>query len=271
MKITFLVDNISNRDDLMPEWGLAVHIEYRGSNILLDTGSSDKFARNAEVLGIDLKKVDYGVLSHAHYDHADGLDTFFDINHTAKFYLQEGSKENCYSRRRFYKKYIGIKKGWLKKYADRFSFASGDFLLMDGVYIIPHKTAGLEAIAKKVGLCRKEGFKTLDDDFSHEQSLVFETDKGLVIFNSCSHGGADNIIREIQATFPDKKIYALMGGFHLFKSPDSDVKELAARIKETGIEKIVTGHCTGMRAYDILKEELGAFCEMIYSGLEIEI
>ena len=271
MKITFLIDNISNRDDLLPEWGLAIHIEYQGTNILLDTGSSCKFSKNARVLGIDLAKVDYGVLSHAHYDHANGLDTFFDINKTAKFYLQEGSKENCYSKHGFFKKYIGIKKGWLQKYADRFAYASGDYQLIDGVYIIPHKTPGLEAIAKKAKLYIKEGRKIISDNFSHEQSLVFDTDKGMVIFNSCSHGGADNIIREIQSTFPDKKIYALIGGFHLFTTPASDVKALASRIKETNIEKIITGHCTGNRAYNILKEELDSQCEMIYSGLEIEI
>jgi 7,8-dihydropterin-6-yl-methyl-4-(beta-D-ribofuranosyl)aminobenzene 5'-phosphate synthase len=58
------------------------------------------------------------------------------------------------------------------------------------------------------------GFKP--DDFSHEQSLVLETDMGLIIFNSCSHGGAVNIINEIKSTFPGKHIYGLIGGFHLF-------------------------------------------------------
>lgn len=52
------------------------------------------------------------------------------------------------------------------------------------------------------------------DDFSHEQSLVLDTKEGLVIFNSCSHGGADVIIREAEAAFPGKQIYGLIGGFH---------------------------------------------------------
>ena len=36
------------------------------------------------------------------------------------------------------------------------------------------------------------------------------------------------------------------------------VRELADRIRKTGIRRICTGHCTGERAMEILKEELGA-------------
>ena len=111
----------------------------------------------------------------------------------------------------------------------------------------------------------------IPDDYSHEQSLVFETDKGLVIFNSCSHGGADNIIREIEMTFPDKQMYAIIGGFHLYKSSEEEVRALAGRIKATGIEKVVTGHCTGEEAYKILEEELGDSLEQLFSGFVIEI
>ena len=100
---------------------------------------------------------------------------------------------------------------------------------------------------------------------------MFDTEKGLVIFNSCSHGGADNIIKEVAATWPDKHICAYIGGLHLFRSPDEEVYEFARRVRETGIKKIYTGHCTGERAMEILKEELGNVIEELYTGLEIEI
>lgn len=75
------------------------------------------------------------------------------------------------------------------------------------------------------------GEKWVTDSFAHEQSLVFDTEKGLVIFNSCSHGGADNIIREVSETFPGERIYALLGGFHLFKTTDDEVCEFAERAR----------------------------------------
>ncbi len=95
------------------------------------------------------------------------------------------------------------------------------------------------------------------DDFSHEQSLVLETEKGIVILNSCSHGGAVNIIREVSATFPDKRIHALIGGSHLFNKPESEIRLLAHEIKQTGIDLVCTGHCTKERAYRIMKQQLG--------------
>lgn len=265
-----LIDNIT-KNELVSEWGLAFYIEFEGKKILLDTGAGEKFAENALKLGINLEEIEYGVLSHAHYDHADGMSTFFEKNNKASFYLRKGTNENCYGKKWIFRKYIGIKKGTLENYADRITYVEGDYKLMEGVYLIPHKTLGLERIAKRVNLYVRENGRMFPDDFAHEQSLVFDTPKGLVIFNSCSHGGADNIIHEVQATFPEKEIYALIGGFHLFSSAEEDVRSLAQRIKDTGIRKVITGHCTGDSAFQILKEELGDIAEQMYTGMEIEL
>lgn len=270
MIVKVLIDNIT-KNDLVSEWGLAFHIEYEGEQILLDTGASGSFAENAEKMGVKLDEISYGVLSHAHYDHADGMPTFFYKNKKASFYLRQGTGENCHGKKnRFFYKYNGIGKGILTTYSDRIQYVEGDHELLPGVYLIPHKTLGLEEIAKKVDLYVKENGKMFPDDFAHEQSLVFDTKKGLVIFNSCSHGGPDNIIREIETTFPEKEICAYVGGLHLYKSSVEEVKALAERIKETGIRKIITGHCTGDEAFEILKRELGDIIEQMYTGMEIE-
>ena len=117
---------------------------------------------------------------------------------------------------------------------------------------------------------QKRNHRWYPDDFSHEQSLVFETEKGLVVFNSCSHGGAANIIREVAQTFPDQKVYALIGGFHIFNKTEAEVRDLARKIKETGIEYVCTGHCTGKQAYGILKEELGDILHQLKIGMQME-
>ncbi len=270
MIASILIDNIG-KAPLKPEWGLAIFIDYNGHKLLLDSGASKKFAHNAAEMGIELEQVEFGVLSHAHYDHANGMDEFFKRNKDALFYLREGSKENCYGKKWIFRRYAGIRKGTLEKYKDRIAFAKGNFELIPGVTLIPHYTEGLEKIGKEAGLYVKDNGKLYADAFAHEQSLVFDTEKGLVIFNSCSHGGADNIINEISTLYPDKKIYALIGGFHLFATRDQKVRELAGRIKETGIEKIYTGHCTGERALKILQDELGERVEQIYTGMRISI
>ncbi len=108
------------------------------------------------------------------------------------------------------------------------------------------------------------------DDFSHEQSLVLDTEKGLVILNSCSHGGVVNIIREVGRTFPDKHVYGIIGGFHLFNKSAAEVRDEARRIRETGIDFVCTGHCTKERAYAILKEELGDRLSQLSVGLQMK-
>lgn len=269
MKATVIVDNIKN-NEISGEWGLCIFIEYGDKKILLDTGASSLFAKNAETLGISLEDVDMAVLSHAHYDHANGMEEFFKINNKAKFYLRDGCAENCYGKKWIFSKYIGLPKGILKGYSDRIEFASGDVQIADGIWIIGHKTDHLDLIGKRENMYQKRNHRWYPDDFSHEQSLVFETEKGLVVFNSCSHGGAANIIHEVAQTFPKKKVYALIGGFHVFNKTEAEVRELANKIKDTGIEYVCTGHCTGKQAYGILKEELGDMLHQLKVGLQME-
>lgn len=268
LKATVLVDNIG-KGDISGEWGLSVWIEYKDKKILLDTGASELFWENANRMGIDLRETDYAVLSHAHYDHADGMQYFLQNTNNVKFYLRDGCAENCYGKKWIFHKYIGIPRNTLKKYQDRIVYVQGDDTISEGVTLIPHKTAGLEQIGKQNYLYVKTKYGFKPDDFSHEQSLVFDTEQGLVIFNSCSHGGADNIIKEVRETYPQRKIKALIGGFHLFTHSEEEVRAIAKRIKETGVEEIYTGHCTGKRAFAILRDELGTCVHQLSVGLEM--
>ena len=79
MRATILVDNLT-KNNLSPEWGLSFYLEYEGYKILLDTGASGRFLKNANDMGIHLQDIDFGVLSHAQYDHADGIGDFFAHN-----------------------------------------------------------------------------------------------------------------------------------------------------------------------------------------------
>ena len=270
MKATVLVDNTPGCG-LGGEWGLSVYIEYGDKRILLDTGASGLFLKNAETLGLPIRDVDYAVLSHAHYDHADGMEDFFRANDKAGFYLRSGAGENCYTKVWLFRKYIGIPRHILERFQDRIVFAEGDFELCPGVKLIPHKTAGLEAIGRRNRMYVRGPSGWQPDGFAHEQSLVLETDSGLAIFNSCSHGGADNIIREVMQTYPGQKVGAIIGGFHLFGRPEAEVRALARSIRDTGVGEVYTGHCTGKAAYQILREELGEAVRPLSVGTVIEM
>lgn len=270
MRATVLADNIAG-GELRGEWGLSIYIEYEGQNILLDTGASDLFLKNAAGLGKDIASVDYAVLSHAHYDHSDGMRAFFARSAAAPFYLREGCGENCYAKKWIFHKYIGLPRGILAEYKDRIVYAQGDFSPSPGVFLIPHKTAGLEEIGRRNRMYLRAGGGWRPDDFAHEQSLVFDTAGGLVIFNSCSHGGAAAIIDEVKQTFPGRPVRALIGGFHIFHLPEEEVRRLAWDIRDTGVREIYTGHCTGGRSWRVLKEELGGMAHQLSVGLVIEL
>ena len=255
---------------LKGEWGLSIVVDYKGKKILVDAGASDLFIDNMAKLNIDIRDIDYAMLSHAHFDHSNGIPAFFKKNDKAKFYIRETTKDNCYAKRLFFYKYIGIPKRMMDEYADRIEVVSGDYKLMDGVYLLPHKTANLENIGKKEKMYLKTDNGYVFDNFAHEQSLVVDTDKGLVIINSCSHGGAVNIINEVKNTFKDKHIYGIIGGFHLYNKKDAEVLEVAECIKNTGIEFVCTGHCTEERAYNILKGVLKDKLIQLHSGLIME-
>ena len=256
VKMTVLIDNVA-ADDLSAEWGLSILIDTGGKRILLDTGASGLFAQNAQKLGIDLADVDAGVLSHAHYDHSDGMDVFFSLNPHAPFLVREGSREDCYGIKEGELNYIGIRHGILKEYESRIQYVSGIHEVFDGVWLIPHRRADYSPIARRNNLYVVRNENRLPDDFSHEQSLVIETGKGLIVFNSCSHTGMANILRDIQEMTGRADIYAYVGGLHLFNLTDEELEVLCDEIKTASIGRIFTGHCTGEHAFDFLRTRLG--------------
>lgn len=268
MKAAVLVDNIGN-SGLTGEWGLSFYIEYKDQKILLDAGQSGLFAENAEKLAINLADVDYAVLSHAHYDHGDGMPVFLDKNKKANLYIKKPCGENCYDLKEGHMKYIGIRKGLLEKYKDRITYIPGNCQLSSGIWLISHSREAQEEAGKREHMYLKEGEDWVPDCFAHEQSLVLEENSGLVIFNSCSHGGAANIINEVSAAFPGRKIRAMIGGFHLYNKPERYVRELAEKMRATGVEEIYTGHCTGEEGYGIMCDVLGNMVHQLEAGLEI--
>lgn len=265
MKITVLIDNIED-NNCISEWGLSFYIEYNNHVFLLDTGSSSNFIDNANKLRVDLKSVDYGILSHAHYDHSDGMDAFFNLNNKANFYLQKSSKENCYSKRLFSKKYIGIKQGILENFDNRITYVDNVYQICDGVKLIGHSSKGLDNIGVREHMFLKTNTGYVPDCFDHEQSLVFELKDGIIVFNSCSHGGIKNIYNEIKKEYPNSKIIAYFGGLHLFNKKNKEIINLSEDIKKLDIEKIYTGHCTGDNAYMLLKNALKDRIEQFKCG-----
>lgn len=279
MIIKVLIEN-SVPDELRSEHGLCLYIEYRDKRYLVDCGASDLFAANAEKMGIALDTIDMAFLSHAHYDHSGGYAKFFEINKKAKVYLQKSSKNRQYFKVAGpIKKYIGIPEGMLDTYKDRFEYIDGAAKIDEGIYIVPHSIGGISKRAKHTHMCVQINGKIQYDDFKHEQTVVFEEEDGLVCFNSCSHAGVDIIIEEVKKAFPEKKIKAYIGGFHMMgmmgasscSYKKEEVQSIAKQLLETTDACFYSGHCTGTVAFEWLKEILGERLEAIHTGRIFDI
>ena len=270
MNITVLSDN-NGTEQLAGEWGLSILIEFSGLNILLDAGASDLFLKNARLLGKDLSRIDIAVLSHAHYDHADGFVSLLRESPELRIYVRRCTGAGCYAIKEKGLEYIGVAPMLVDEYEDRLARVDGDCEIAEGVWLIPHKCPNRRQIGSLECMFVKAGDALVPDDFSHEQSLVFQTEKGLCIFNSCSHAGASEIIEEVRQTFPGERVYAYIGGFHLYKKTQEEVRRFADRLKAENVEKICTGHCTGDAAYAILKDRLGERITQFRVGLAMDI
>lgn len=276
MKIVTLIENHAE-NTLASEHGLSFYIEYNGAAYLLDAGQGGLFMDNAKALGIDLKKVTKAVLSHAHYDHAGGFAKLAKVNDKMVLYMQKAGKNDCFCLEQDVMENIGIPKAVKEVMEKRICYVDGDLQLATGVHLIAHHTAGLSGQGEKMHMYQQVGDNMVVDDFSHEQSLVFELPEGIVLLNSCSHGGVVNIIKEVTDIFKGKPVLAMLGGFHLMggDGPDSmrdseeEVRRLGEQLLEMKVQNIYTGHCTGTRAFPILKEILGERLHPLASGTEV--
>lgn len=280
MVVTVLVENTMADQRCQAEHGLSLYIEEKGKKYLLDAGQSCAFTENAEKLGVDLGEVEFAVLSHGHYDHAGGFGVFLEKCPEKKIFAMEKAKEAYYSTSGGTLHEIGIPEKVYPVYKEKFCFVNGAEQIAEGIYVIPHTAEALEKVGERSGLFRKCGDEIVPDDFAHELSLVFDTEKGLVVFNSCSHGGLSNILREVQEYLPDKEIYAFFGGLHMKGTKngeeictfsEEEVRALAKEVKAQGLQRLYTGHCTGGPGYALLEKYLPEMLGKLSTGAVIEI
>lgn len=277
MEVISLIENtgLLNRKDLRTEHGLSLFIDSKDKQILFDTGISGNFHLNARKLNVNIANVTLAVISHHHFDHSGGLSTFLEANHQAKVHLRNSSTEQFYLdifgllRRR-----IGLDETLFQLYPQRFVVVSQFSEIAPDVFILT-KINKRHAIPKGnrhlyIGI----GSSKRLDDFEHELILVIRQSTGLVVFTGCSHHGILNMLDAVLEHFPSQTIKAIFGGFHLIDLPlinsmagsKGDIEELGKAILKYPIEKVYTGHCTGIKAHRILKDVMGAKLEYFATG-----
>lgn len=273
MKVVCLVENTSALPVCKAAHGLSLYIETPRHHLLMDTGPCDVLSDNARALGIDLSLVDTVIISHGHYDHADGLPSFRNINRTADIYMQKSADGQFYSCRKEYTapKYIGMRDelkeaGYIKR-------IEGDFRIDDELFLLAEISGEIPEFSRAMKV--KKNDVLYNDTFAHEQCLLIHAEGMNVLFTGCAHHGTLNIMntyRERYAGDPD----IVIGGFHLMSRSGYTqeeimmIQKLAEQLKQFNT-KYFTCHCTGSEAFDLMKEIMGVQLHSIGSGDEINI
>jgi 7,8-dihydropterin-6-yl-methyl-4-(beta-D-ribofuranosyl)aminobenzene 5'-phosphate synthase len=262
-RATILYDAFGNSGHLKRDWGFSVLIEYSGKKILFDTGNNARiFAANAHAMGVDLKDLDFVVISHRHGDHTSGLNHLLKVNPKVKIYAPAETFGVFGSMlpKGFYKSVDTLPDNM--RYfngAEPKAFPSGspwpeaNFVWVDspmevapGFFLIP-------SVSKVTG--------TLE---LRELTLAINTPLGLALVVGCSHPGVEEILSATSAVNPH--VFMLLGGLHLVKTSDSDIESLAYALHDKWkIDRIAPGHCTGEPAFSKLKQVFGD--SYLYAGL----
>lgn len=257
MKVTVLVENTACTDQVIAQHGLSLYLETENHRILFDMGQSDAFIHNAQALEIDLSKVDIAVLSHGHYDHGGGLEAFLQVNQKAPVYIHETAFGPYYNGT---EKYIGLNPSLLGN--PRLVPTKGSLQVTSN--LILRDCNELEWQFDSWGLNKREGEVFRPDDFAHEQYLEVKEGEKRILISGCSHKGILNIAEHFQ---PD----ILIGGFHLNKQEDIlALQETAKRLLD-GSTRYFTGHCTGDKQFDLMKEVMAERLERISTGMIFEV
>lgn len=258
MKIVSLAENTSIGEGIGAEHGLSIYIETGEHKILFDAGQTDLFAKNAELLGVELSEVDIAVLSHGHYDHGGGLLRFLEINDRAQIYMSRYAFDECYNGEG---KYIGLDLSL--KESDRVVYTEEPLELACGITLFSSRGFEKTVDLGSFGLTAVRDGERISDDFRHEQYLLVEEDGHRILFSGCSHNGILNIVR----WFPSDVV---VGGFHFSKLPIGDALEGYAK-QLCGYDTIFyTCHCTGKEQYEFMKRHMDRL-EYLSAGSVLEL
>lgn len=253
MKLTILVDNTTYMSNLLAEDAFCAYIEDNGCKILLDTGESDLFLKNAQHLGIDLGQLDYIVLSHGHHDHVWGLKHLL-AKYPTDFTPQLIMHPVGLLRKTVDSRDIGfdLPLSTLKSLNPNFStqpvwFSDKLVYLGEIPRVLPHEGK------YSIGHVHDNG-NTTPDYMLEDTAIVYKANDGLVIITGCSHSGIGNIIEYAKKLCAQDNVLAVIGGLHLKNPAPELLTGTKEYLKSCNIKDLFACHCTDQNSRIALAE-----------------
>lgn len=274
-RITILCENsVGPISGTLGEHGFAALIESSGGEtVLFDTGQGATLLHNARRMNRDLSALSKVALSHGHYDHAGGLLPLLHdhgprkvYGHPAIFRPRHRVKDTgeCLA--------IGIphSRAELEAAGAEFNLSADFREISPGMFLtgeVPRATAFETGDQGLYCDCTGQDLDGTPDD----QSMVLDTDKGLVILMGCCHAGLVNTLEHVAYTMGRRDVYALVGGTHLGFCSQEQLDKTISAMKGWGIQKVAASHCTGFAAAARMSREMPKAFQSAVVGYTLEV
>jgi 7,8-dihydropterin-6-yl-methyl-4-(beta-D-ribofuranosyl)aminobenzene 5'-phosphate synthase len=218
--LTILYNNYNHNSELKSDWGFSCLIEGMDKTILFDSGTNGKILlENMKKMGKNPEDVDIVILSHEHGDHVGGLKMFLEKNSEVKVYIPESFPEKI-----------------------------GSMVTESGAIL--YRIKDHKKITDNLYTTGEMGSDII------EQSIVITTDKGNLVITGCAHPGIVDIVKK-SAEIAGDDLLLVMGGFHLLRHDEDEVKEIIAVFKKMGVVYAAPTHCSGDKTLEAFKTSFG--------------
>lgn len=258
MKVTLLVENNSLFGKyLNAEHGYSAWIEDESVKVLFDCGFSDKFIKNAEALGIDLRTADYIVLSHGHRDHTGGLKyliKYYRDNAMARKPIMLFTDEEIFLKKYNFKKNhfsgLDVSREIMDQYFD-VRVTPGPLWLTKNLCYMgkTEQTNDFEHKVPQIPRKYKNG-EWVDDLVDEDTQFAYKHKNGeeVSVIAACAHYGICNIMEYAKKLTGASQINTYLGGSHLRidEVPQSQVDKTCEYVKKQKIKNFYICHDTDL-------------------------
>ena len=240
--------------------------------MLFDSGPEEyAFERNVTRLGIDLGPVEAIMLSHGHWDHAGAM-----LLALTMIRARNRGKDIAFDAHpdMFRTRGVRMPSGGIRQMEDipsiedltsfgaTVALSREPHTLLDGlVHVsgeIPRVTSYERGYPGQVRRAEDGHGWEPDELLIDERWLgVRVKGKGLVVLSACSHAGIVNVLHHARGSFPDLRLYAILGGLHLSGQNEAVIPQTVGDLKPFALNTIAAGHCTGWRAMTALAHAFG--------------
>jgi 7,8-dihydropterin-6-yl-methyl-4-(beta-D-ribofuranosyl)aminobenzene 5'-phosphate synthase len=221
VELKIVYDNNAFDPELKTAYGFACYVDTGEAKILFDTGGDPKILlANMDRLGTTVGDIETIVLSHIHGDHVGGLTGILNENSRVDIYVPASFPDDFKSR--------------AKAYGSNLIEVHGALKIYEGV------------------LTTGELGSTII-----EQSLLVNSERGLVVVTGCAHLGIANIV-ETAIQLTKRNVYFVVGGFHLSGATKEEILSVVERLRSLGVSNVAPCHCSGDPARRIFKDSFGA-------------